>query len=234
MSYLHENKFMHRDLKSLNVLLDSRGRARIADFGLSRLTDEINPKQQRKGEGKGQGGTPVDVSTLAGKYKSMEMTGASGTMLWMAPEVLRQQGNSARYGYPADVYSFGIVLYEIATRLVPWHDVPPPAFLIMAKVLKQERPTVPAEIEAEVQTCPARTALLGLMRTCWDHQPTGRPTFAQCLQILTDASQETTNPLNAATVNRVQRKTSATSKKLDALSNQLPSARQPPGAKHRM
>ena len=45
------------------------------------------------------------------------MTKGIGTLLWMAPEIME---GSAMYGQPADVYSFGIVLWEITTRSLPW------------------------------------------------------------------------------------------------------------------
>lgn len=87
MNYLHsfQPPIIHRDLKSLNVLIDEHLRAKIGDFGWTR------PKADK-------------------------MTAKIGTFQWMAPEVI----TSESYSEKADVYSFGIILWEIATREPPY------------------------------------------------------------------------------------------------------------------
>lgn len=87
MHYLHSFKtpVLHRDLKSLNVLLDDHFIPKITDFGWTRLIAE-------------------------------KMTASVGTFQWMAPEVIR----SKSYTEKADVYSFGIILWEIASREPPY------------------------------------------------------------------------------------------------------------------
>lgn len=81
--YLHSchPPIIHRDLKSLNLLLDDSYRVKLADFGWTKGLD---------------------------KY----MTGKIGTYQWMAPEVI----GSEQYSEKADVFSFGIILWEIASR----------------------------------------------------------------------------------------------------------------------
>ena len=76
---------LHRDLKSLNILLDENLTPKIADFGWTRL--------------------------LADK-----MTLKVGTFQWMAPEVIKTKS----YTEKADIYSFGIILWEIASREAPY------------------------------------------------------------------------------------------------------------------
>lgn len=83
MNYLHERgtPILHRDLKSLNLLLDESRRVKLADFGWTKGLQNY-------------------------------MTGKIGTYQWMAPEVI----SSFQYTEKADVYSFGIILWEIASR----------------------------------------------------------------------------------------------------------------------
>lgn len=89
---------MHRDLKSLNLLLtepitgpNDFVQVKVSDFGLSR-------------------GFDAESST------KNNLTGMAGTYHWMAPEVL----SSKPYSTKADVYSYGIVLWEILSRCTPF------------------------------------------------------------------------------------------------------------------
>ena len=90
MNYLHSFKVpvLHRDLKSLNILIDDSYRPKIADFGWTRL-------------------------------KADKMTEKIGTFQWMAPEVLKTN----TYTEKADVFSFGIILWEMASREPPYKSM---------------------------------------------------------------------------------------------------------------
>lgn len=90
MQYIHERGIVHGDLKSLNVLLDKELRARVSDFGLSK----IKP----------------GVITFDGKS-------SGGTIRWMAPEVLSPGAKNTK---ESDVYSFGMVLWELGARTSPF------------------------------------------------------------------------------------------------------------------
>ena len=89
INYLHQRSkpILHRDLKSLNILLDEGGRVKLADFGWTRGLANY-------------------------------MTAKIGTYQWMAPEVV----SGHQYTQKADVYSFGIVLWEIASREAPYRS----------------------------------------------------------------------------------------------------------------
>ena len=92
LSFLHDNRVCHRDLKCDNVLIDVNGSCKLADFGCSKRLD-ISPE-----------GTTVIM-------KSMK-----GSIPWMAPEVLMGQG----YGRSSDVWALGCVVLEMALGRNPW------------------------------------------------------------------------------------------------------------------
>ncbi|KAG5178782.1 kinase-like domain-containing protein, partial [Tribonema minus] len=138
MRYLHTQTpvIIHRDLKSLNVLIDEAWVCKVTDFGLSRFK---------------------------ATSESERMTGQAGTYHWMSPEVI----NSQHYTEKADVFSFGIIMWEIYTRNIPY-DGMQPVQVVAAVITRRERPRLPA-------ACPA--PLAQLIQQCWQHDPSVRPSF---------------------------------------------------------
>eukprot|EP01114_Cavostelium_apophysatum_P012644 TRINITY_DN2881_c0_g1_i4.p1 TRINITY_DN2881_c0_g1~~TRINITY_DN2881_c0_g1_i4.p1 ORF type:complete len:997 (+),score=287.22 TRINITY_DN2881_c0_g1_i4:2154-5144(+) len=88
------------------------------------------------------------------------MTSNVGTIAWIAPEVLSGQ----KYGEAADVYSLGIVIWEIFTRKLPFEDIP--SFQIPLVVTRGDRPTIPKDMPPKV---------VKLLKACWDAKPQKRP-----------------------------------------------------------
>ncbi|CAM6082697.1 unnamed protein product [Calypogeia fissa] len=104
------------------------------------------------------------------------MTPETGTYRWMAPEMIQHRP----YNHKVDVYSFGIVLWELLTGLLPFQNMTA-VQAAFAVVNKGVRPNVPAE-------CPP--ALVDIMCRCWDANPDVRPAFAQVVRMLEDAQVE--------------------------------------------
>jgi serine/threonine protein kinase len=101
LQFAHDNGVVHRDIKPENILLDKQGRVKIADFGLAKLA----------------GGKPEDF-TLTGTHQVM------GTPRYMAPE---QMEGSHQVDHRADIYSLGVVFYEMLTGELPLGRFDPPS-----------------------------------------------------------------------------------------------------------
>jgi predicted Ser/Thr protein kinase len=101
LQYAHDQGIVHRDIKPENILIDADGRVKIADFGLAKLA--------------GGGAAPVALTRTAQ---------AVGTPHYMAPEQIEA---SHRVDHRADLYSLGVVLYEMLTGQLPIGRFQPPS-----------------------------------------------------------------------------------------------------------
>jgi len=144
MYFLHSSGIVHRDLKSMNLLLDSKWNVKVSDFGLTQF------KEQLKKEGEDGGDRPASIQ-------------------WTAPEVLNESPNINFEA--ADVYSFGIILWEVLTRMEPFTGMTPAA--VAVAVLRDNlRPVIPEEAPPDYTS---------LITNCWDRDPTVRPHFLEIL-----------------------------------------------------
>src|SRR5262249_4010463 len=100
LQHAHEAGVVHRDIKPENVLVDSLGRVRLVDFGLATL---LGPEARTRG--------PVDDRVV-------------GTLRYMAPEQVTMPES---VDHRADIYSTGVVFYEMLARELPGPDRVPPS-----------------------------------------------------------------------------------------------------------
>lgn len=96
MDYLHAKNIIHRDMKSNNIFLLEDFTVKIGDFGLATVK-----------------------SRWSGSEQLMQPT---GSILWMAPEIIRMQGGNP-YSFKSDVYAFGVVLYELSSGKLPYQHI---------------------------------------------------------------------------------------------------------------
>jgi serine/threonine protein kinase len=143
LAYLHSKKIAHRDVKSENMLLDKQRNVKIADFGVARVEAQ----------------------------NTRDMTGQTGTVNYMAPEVL----DGKPYNKKCDVYSFGICLWEIyCCDMLPYGDL---SMIEMTSLVvhQHRRPEIP-------RCCPH--ALANVMKKCWDGHPDKRPAMSEVVKML--------------------------------------------------
>jgi hypothetical protein len=140
LAWLHgaDPILIHRDVKPSNFLVDDNLRCKITDFGLSQI--------RHRGE------------------RLIDRSGAVGTPLYMAPEVL----NGAPFNEKSDMYSFGLVLWVLITGEVPYHDLDDLSNDSFADaVCGGHRPALPADIPPSLRR---------LVKDCWADDPSARPT----------------------------------------------------------
>jgi hypothetical protein len=117
LDYLHNNGVIHRDIKGANILLDSKGKVKLSDFGCSRQY--------------------VNIDNESGLVTSVK-----GSLPWMAPEVIKQKG----YGRKADIWSVGCVALEMMTARKPWELDENHIMFMMKMVSENTIPEIPSGI----------------------------------------------------------------------------------------
>lgn len=134
MAYLHSHQIIHRDLKSPNILIADHLTVKVSDFGTAREWNNVSA--------------------------TMSFT---GTVAWMAPEVIRHEPCSEK----VDVWSYGVVLWELLTQEIPYKNMETHAIMWGVGTDTLSLPIPPS--------CPENLQILLLQ--CWRRVPRSRPSF---------------------------------------------------------
>ncbi|NXH17937.1 ANKK1 protein, partial [Bucco capensis] len=148
MNFLHSMTppLLHLDLKPGNILLDGNMHVKISDFGLSKWMEQSSRMQY------------------------IESSALRGTLSYIPPEMFLQ--NSKPPGTKYDVYSFGIVIWEVLMQKKPYAGANMMAIIV--KVAAGKRPCLEASTEDWPGEC---QQMVDLMKRCWDQDPKQRPSF---------------------------------------------------------
>ena len=123
LEFLHNNAIIYRDLKPDNVLIADDGHVKLADFGLSKALPEANLDGSNHLDAahrvRSDGGASIvlDSHTRPHKRLSSSTRSGCGTLVYMAPEVVQKQD----YGKAADLWSLGVVIYDMLVGQPPFH-----------------------------------------------------------------------------------------------------------------
>lgn len=182
MEYVHARGVVHRDLKPQNCLVTDDDTLRVTDFGLGKLLQVPD--------------APPRVSRLAVDVSGLSMRGI-GTWRYMAPE---QWHSLAAAQQPADVYAFGVMLYELLCGEVPFDERPqcwqryadrlPPRVQrwlgadprLVLRLFHEEVAPLPLERWNIIVPAP----LAALVLCCLEKEPTKRPSFRLLQRVLLD------------------------------------------------
>lgn len=148
LSYLHREGILHRDLKADNILLDLDGTCKISDFGISKKTDNI--------------------------YGNDVTNSMQGSVFWMAPEVIRSQGQG--YSAKVDIWSLGCVVLEMFAGKRPWSKEEAIGAIYKLGSLNQA-PPIPEDVSRVIGL-----GGLSFMYDCFTIDPMERPTAETLLR----------------------------------------------------
>ena len=172
MDYLHDKGILHRDLKAGNVLIDANKMAKLCDFGVSKF---------------------LDASLISSSSSGCGAHTGIGTADYQAPEVIQAAeaeaegaeggGRRSGYGRGCDVYSYGVLINEMAARARPWSQIKhrARAYTIMRLVADQGKRPVTAQGVTD--------DFARLVAECWAQEPMDRPPFAQIVARVVALSQ---------------------------------------------
>ncbi|KNZ79913.1 putative serine/threonine-protein kinase [Termitomyces sp. J132] len=163
LCYLHSRGIVHGDLKGSNVLVDDQGMARVADFGISSISDP-------------------QILTLT-SHSGFASNG--GTVRWQAPELITMHDDMAvSNNKPSDIYAWACVCYEIFTGRIPLDHLANDAAVVYHVAFKGTRPSRPSNSSPSWTSWGLTTEIWSIMEDCWKAEPTDRPTISSVLRRL--------------------------------------------------
>ncbi|KAI7845286.1 hypothetical protein COHA_001129 [Chlorella ohadii] len=194
MLYLHMRGVLHRDLKSANLLVEATWRVKVADFNLSKIlgTDSSGPEvplKRRHGccwpSSAGKQKEAASISS-AGSGCATPSPIVSGTLSnlnprWLAPEVMSGQAATSA----SDVFSWGVVMWELLTLKVPWEGIPRwPLLNMRMDGLRLEVPPREQLPGPDTTSFGGLDDYITLMQRCLAEHPEQRPGFEEVIHEL--------------------------------------------------
>ena len=141
LQYAHDAGVVHRDIKPENILLDKRGQVKIADFGIAKLMGRRVASGQwsvAREQGPGKHGPGTEILATNHSPLATNLTAAGqvmGTPQYMAPE---QVEHPQQVDHRADIYSLGVVFYQMLTGELPIGHFAPPSRKVQIDVRLDE------------------------------------------------------------------------------------------------
>ncbi|MEQ2007152.1 MAG: protein kinase [Limisphaerales bacterium] len=189
LQYAHDHGIVHRDIKPENLLLDKSGRVKIADFGIAKMLGD-GPADSKRPQMGGEeiGGRLESAGISSPAVSGISAASVAGTPQYMAPE---QRADPQHADHRTDIYSLGVVLYEMLTGELPGKELQPPSKRVQVDVRIDEivlraletkpelRFATAAEFRTQVESvtgtsASARTETVARCRTCGQARPLAR------------------------------------------------------------
>lgn len=178
VSAAHERGITHRDLKPGNIMVGSDGRVKVLDFGLAKLMED-----------------PTDPGVTSLSTQTLTKTGSAlGTVTYMAPEQLKGKAPDQR----ADIFSLGIVLYQMASGQRPFRGET--SAEVISSILRDAPPPV-TELKLELPSHLGR-----IVKRCLEKNPNRR---YQTAAELRNELEELKNEVDSGTVFEEEARTKA-------------------------
>jgi serine/threonine protein kinase/PAS domain-containing protein len=179
LAYLHGRGIVHSDVKTANILVTDKGKVKLTDFGTATLLTQA----QTTNPAPTQDLSDAVPNLLHDKNGNSGGSGGSGnkntvvgTLLWMAPELVRGESQASK---ASDVWSLGCAIIEMITAEFPWNEYDFESEEHIANLLKYT--TEPPEVPDTKNRLIAEMA-----RKCLQLDPAKRPTCQELLQMLAD------------------------------------------------
>lgn len=164
LAYLHQHHICHRDLKPENILLSNNGIAKVSDFGVSHMFEEVATSTRIKRT------DFSDAFDLNGMAESGMLTRTEGTCCFWAPEMCSTKSSRSFSGYASDMWASGICLYIFVTGKLPFYSIAP---LDLFEMIEKS--------EIQYSDLGLSDPLIDLLKCCLNQDPNRRAGVGDCL-----------------------------------------------------